>query len=323
VAVDPGLPDRLAGSVQGDGAFAHLEALQAIADREGGNRATGTRGYDASVDYVADTLRRAGFVVQTPTFTASAESDDESSAGGGTTRNVVAETASGRASEVVLAGAHLDSVPQGPGIDDDGSGVAALLETALRLGSNPPVTNKVRFVFFGAEEEGLLGSQNYVETLSSEQRRDIALMLNSDMIAGSNAGYFVYDGDNSDGRGEAAESGAATIETLLADRLGTLGAAPGRVPFNEDSDYDPFVKAGIPTGGLFSGDAGIKTPQEAAAWGGRAGVAYDPCYHQACDTLTNIDRVALDRMTTALAFGIGAFATDLRGLPPRDERESR
>jgi aminopeptidase S len=222
----------------------------------------------------------------------------------------------------VLAGAHLDSVPEGPGIDDDGSGVAALLETALRLGSNPPVTNKVRFVFFGAEEEGLLGSQDYVETLSSEQRSDIALMLNSDMIAGSNAGYFVYDGDNSDGRGDAAESGAAAIETLLADRLRTLGVAPGRVPFNQDSDYDPFLEAGIPTGGLFSGDAGIKTPQEAAAWGGQAGVAYDPCYHRACDTLTNIDRLALDRMTTALAFGIGAFATDLRGVPPRDERGS-
>lgn len=323
---DTGLPERLADEVRGDGALTHLEELQRIADRNGGNRALGTPGYDASVEHVVSTLRAAGFEVRTPSFTVETETESDSDEGGSgatvTTRSVVAETTTGRGDEVILAGAHLDSVREGPGIDDDGSGTAALLETARRLGSTPPIANKVRFVWFGAEEEGLLGSRDYVEGLDDDRRRDIALMLNVDMIAGANAGYFVYDGDGSDGRGSTGAPGSAVAEALLADRLASLGVRPDRVPFNDDSDYGPFVDAGIPSGGLFSGDAGIKTPAQAAAWGGRAGVAYDPCYHQACDTLAGIDRRALDRMVSTLAYGIGAFAVDLRGLPDRGGRAS-
>ncbi|MFC5064876.1 M28 family peptidase [Actinomycetospora atypica] len=310
----------------GDAAFVHLRALQAIADRNGGNRALGTPGYDRSVDYLADTLRRAGFRVETPEFpiVIGGDSDTEEESGsrpaGGTTRNVIAQTTTGRPEEVVLAGAHLDSVPVGPGIDDNGSGAAALLEIALKLGSAPPVANSVRFVWFGAEEEGLLGSQHYLRTLSAEQRRDIALMLNADVIAAPNAGYFVYDGDNSNGGGTTGPPGSAAIEKILADHLASLGARPAGFPFIDDSDYGPFVNAGIATGGVFSGDSGIKTPEQAATWGGRPGVPYDPCYHRACDTVANIDRVALDRMLDTLAFGIGSFATDLGGVPSRNQR---
>ena len=184
-----------------------------------------------------------------------------------------------------------------------------------------PVTNAVRFVWFGAEEEGLVGSQQYVQGLSADRRRDIALMLNSDMIASPNAGYFVYDGDGSDpGSTEDAAAGSPTIERLLVDRLASLGVQAQGTPFNGDSDYGPFVEAAIPSGGVFTGDAPSKTPEQAALWGGRAGVPFDPCYHRACDTTSNIDRVAYGRMLNALAFGIGSFATDLDGLPPRAER---
>ena len=318
------LAERLATEATVDGAVGHLEALQAIADRHGGNRAVGTPGYDQSVEYVASTLSRAGFRVETPTIAVTSEDDedeDEGAVGARTTRTVIAQTTTGRTDEVVLSGAHLDSVPEGPGINDDGSGVAANLEIALRLGAAAPVTNAVRFVWFGAEEEGLVGSQQYVQGLSADQRRDIALMLNSDMIASPNAGYFVYDGDGSDpGSTEDAAAGSQTIERLLVDRLASLGVPAQGTPFNGDSDYGPFVEAAIPSGGVFTGDAPSMTPEQAALWGGRAGVPFDVCYHRACDTTSNIDRVAYGRMLNALAFGIGSFATDLDGLPPRAER---
>lgn len=326
---DRALAERLAGEATVDGAIGHLRALQVIADRNGGNRALGTPGYDQSVEYVAATLRRAGFRVETPAVAVGGESEgdegegDEGEDAGGdrTTLNVVAQTNTGRTDEVVLSGAHLDSVPEGPGINDDGSGVAANLEIALRLGPDAAVTNAVRFLWFGAEEEGLIGSQQYVEGLSTDQRSDIALMLNSDMIASPNAGYFVYDGDKSDpGSTEEAAAGSETIERLLVDRLASLGVQARGTPFNGDSDYSAFVGAGIRSGGVFTGDAPTKTPEQASLWGGRAGVPFDVCYHQACDTTRNINRAAYERMLNTLAFGIGSFAADLNGLPPRAER---
>jgi len=319
---DRALAERLATETTVDGAVGHLQAFQAIADRNGGNRSLGTPGYDQSVEYVADTLRRAGFRVETPTIAVTDGGDgDEDAVGAGTTRNVIAQTNTGRTDEIVLSGAHLDSVPEGPGINDDGSGVAANLEIALRLGADASVMNAVRFVWFGAEEEGLVGSQQYVQGLSADQRRDTALMLNSDMIASPNAGYFVYDGDGSDpGSTEEAAAGSGTIERLLIDRLASLGVQARGTPFNGDSDYSPFVEAGIPTGGVFTGDAPSMTPEEASLWGGRAGVPFDVCYHRPCDTTSNINRVAYERMLNALAYGVGAFATDLNGLPPRAER---
>ena len=112
-------------------------------------------------------------------------------------RNVIAQTKTGSAENVVMAGAHLDSVPEGPGINDNGSGVAAVLETALQLGRTPQVRNAVRFGFWGAEEKGLVGSEKYIESLNVDQLRDIALYLNFDMLASPNPGYLTYDGDQS------------------------------------------------------------------------------------------------------------------------------
>ena len=125
----PPAVDAGPGEVVGADAMVHLEALQGIADRNGGNRASPGPGYEASVDYVAEVLRTAGWEVTTPTY----QAGDSASV-----RQVVAQTGSGRSGSVVMAGAHLDSVRDGPGITDDGSGVAALLAIAEHLGATRP-----------------------------------------------------------------------------------------------------------------------------------------------------------------------------------------
>ncbi|MEV6241639.1 M28 family metallopeptidase [Lentzea sp. NPDC051838] len=241
-----------------------------------------------------------------------------------TQRNVVAQTRTGRTNNVVMAGAHLDSVEVGPGINDNGSGSAGLLETALQLGSRPKVDNAVRFAWWGAEERGLIGSTQYVRSLTFEQQLDIALYLNYDMIGSPNAAYFIYDGDNSDGVGSpAGPYGSAQIEKAFADYFAAKGVPTEGTDFSGRSDYGEFIAQGIPAGGLFTGAEGVKTAAQAAKWGGTAGIAYDPCYHSKCDNLGNIDRVALGRNAGAMAFvtaSYGVSTEDVNGVPPRSKR---
>jgi Zn-dependent M28 family amino/carboxypeptidase len=226
-------------------------------------------------------------------------------------RNVVAETPGGRADNVVMAGAHLDSVPAGPGINDNGTGSATLLELGLQL-AHEKVKNKVRLAFWSAEELGLLGSQAYVDTLSFEQQLDIAVYLNFDMIGSPNWGEFVYDGDNSDGgSADPGPFGSAQIEALLAGYIQSAKQVPTEgTAFDGRSDYGPFIAVGIPSGGIFTGAEVPKTPEQAAKWGGTAGVAFDPCYHRACDTLGNVNRPILDKNADAVAFAVGRYALD-------------
>ncbi|WP_018683416.1 M28 family metallopeptidase [Actinokineospora enzanensis] len=237
-------------------------------------------------------------------------------------RNIIAQTTTGRKNNVVMAGAHLDSVEAGPGINDNGSGSATLLETALQLGGSPKVNNSVRFAWWGAEELGLVGSTKYVQSLSFDQQLDIALYLNFDMTASPNAAYFVYDGDNSDGVGSGeGPYGSAQIESALAGFLNTTGVPTEGTDFDGRSDYGEFIAQGIPAGGLFTGAEGIKTQAQADKWGGQAGVAYDKCYHSKCDNLGNLDRVALDRNADAIAWVTASYAIsteDINGVPPKN-----
>ena len=224
------------------------------------------------------------------------------------TRNVIAETPGGRADRVVVVGAHLDSVAEGPGIQDNGSGSAAILEIALQiaeLGIQP--TNKVRFAWWGAEESGLLGSEYYVSTLTKRDIKNIALNLNFDMIGSPNYVRFVYDGDGS-ATGIAGPNGSGNIEQVFTDYFASQGLANEPTEFSGRSDYGPFIAVGIPAGGLFTGAEGVKTPEQVAIYGGTAGVAYDPCYHQACDTFDNISLEALDQMSDAVAHAVLTFA---------------
>jgi len=293
---DNPLQKQLVAEVSGAGAFTHLEMLQRIADENGGNRASPGPGYAASVDYVAAVLRDAGYEVSTPRYPV----------GNTTVRNVIAQTRTGSREQVVMAGAHLDSVPQGPGINDNGSGAAALLEIAVRLRGSPAVNNAVRFAWWGSEEDEMNGSRHYVKTLSGQDRNRIALYLNMDMVASPNPAYLVLGG-----RGSGSSSGprgSATVARVLASQLAAVGVIAETIGFIDDSDYVPFVNAGIPTGSVFSGDRQRKTADQAARWGGQAGEVFDPCYHKACDRLSNINSTALDRFTDAVAGTVAHFA---------------
>ena len=428
-----------------DAMMAHLSKLQDIANANDGTRAVGTPGYEASVDYVVDTLRNSGFDVQTPEFAARvfhadkpavtvgskavearaldyslgtppdgvsgplvvastgdspgcaasdydklpvqgavvlvdrgtcpfaqkedagaqrgavamivADNVDEQQMGGtlgantdvkipvvsvtksigvelraqpGPTtiklnastqsfkaRNVIAQTKTGSPTDVVMAGAHLDSVPAGPGINDDGSGVAAVLETAVQLGNSPQVRNAVRFGFWGAEELGLIGSRNYVESLDIDALKNIALYLNFDMIASPNPGYFTYDGDQSlplDSRGQpVVPEGSAGIERSFAAYLQSVGKTSRDTSFDGRSDYDGFTLAGIPAGGLFSGAEVKKSDYEAKLWGGNANEPFDPNYHQKTDTLDHIDRTAMSINGRGVAYVVALYSQDLGG----------
>jgi Zn-dependent M28 family amino/carboxypeptidase len=425
--------------------MAHLSKLQDIANANNGTRAAGTPGYEASVDYVVNTLRNSGFDVQTPEFSARvfhadkpavtvggrtveahavdfslgtppegvsgplvaaptgdspgckasdfdglpvqgavllvdrgtcpfaqkedaaaqrgavamvvADNVDEQQMSGtlgantdvkipvvsvtksvgvqlraqpGPTtiklnagaqsfkaRNVIAQTKTGSPTDVVMAGAHLDSVPEGPGINDNGSGVAAVLETAVQLGNSPPVHNAVRFGFWGAEELGLIGSRNYVESLDLDGLKDIALYFNFDMLASPNPGYFTYDGDQSlpmDARGRpVVPEGSAGIERTLVAYLKSAGKSAQDTSFDGRSDYDGFTLAGIPSGGLFSGAEVKKSDEQAKLWGGTANEPFDPNYHQKTDTLDHIDRTSLGINGGGVAYAVALYAQDLSG----------
>ena len=227
-----------------------------------------------------------------------------------------------------MVGAHLDSVKEGPGINDNGSGVAAVLETALQLGPTPDVRNAVRFGFFGAEELGLKGSDNYVESLDVDELKDIALYLNFDMLGSPNPGYFTYDGDQSappDPReaNPRVPEGSAGIERNFVAYLKDAGETAEDTSFVGRSDYDGFTKAGVPAGGLFSGAEEKMTGEQAELWDGKGDEPFDPNYHKASDTLDHIDRRALEINGAGVGYVVGLYAQDQRGrngVPIRDDR---
>jgi Zn-dependent M28 family amino/carboxypeptidase len=232
--------------------------------------------------------------------------------------NVIAESPGGDPNNVVMAGGHLDSVQRGPGINDNGSGSAALLEVAEQMAKVKP-RNMVRFAWWGAEEAGLIGSEAYVDGLSQAERDKIALYLNFDMVGSPNHVFFIYDGDDSDTTGLPGDAGpgpagSAEIEKLFESYFNSVNKPFKGTDFSGRSDYGPFIAVGIPSGGLFTGAEGIKTAAEAALWGGTAGQQYDPCYHLACDTFANNNNEALDTNSDAIAYATLTYAMSTAGV---------
>ncbi len=231
-----------------------------------------------------------------------------------TVQNVIAESRGGNHNNVVMAGAHLDSVALGPGINDNGSGSAALLEVAEQMAKVKP-RNKVRFAWWGAEEAGLVGSTAYVNGLSEAEKDRITLYLNFDMVGSPNYVFFIYDGDDSDATGApAGPPGSDAIERTFEAYYNSVGEPFKGTDFSGRSDYGPFIAVGIPSGGLFTGAEGVKTVAEAAIWGGTAGQQYDPCYHQPCDTYANNNQHALDRNSDAIAYAVLQYAMSTQDI---------
>ena len=228
--------------------------------------------------------------------------------------NVIAELPGGDPKHVVMAGAHLDGVLDGPGINDNGSGSAALLEIARRLSeSGVEPVNKIRLAWWGAEEEGLIGSTDYVANLKKKALKKIALYLNFDMVGSSNFGRLIYDGDG-DAFDSAGPKGSKGIERTFEKYFGKQDLAAGPTAVDGRSDYQEFIKAGIPAGGLYTGAEELKTEEQAAMYGGEAGVAFDPCSHLACDDIDNVSRRAIRQMVPAIADSVARYAIKLGKL---------
>ena len=265
-------------AITAENLMGHLAELQRIADENGGNRQAGEPGDAASVDHVEQQLRAAGYETRRETVLyqrvgASGTTDV-------VTQNLFADLP-GRSERTVVVGAHLDGVATGPGINDNGSGVAAVLETALQLAqADVQLDQTVRFAFWGGEEDGLHGSTQYVAGLDDAGRRNLTLYLNLDMVGSPNPTPRVYGGMGRPHR----------VERVLSEFLREQGVHPFTASF-EGSDHQPFVAAGIPVGGLYTGASEGHTPA-------------DPCYHLACDRVDNIDPDMLDLMADALAHGV-------------------
>ncbi len=220
-----------------------------------------------------------------------------------TTYNVIADSPWGDPNRTVAVSAHNDSVGAGPGINDDGSGTAMDLELARQVGAEGQLPrNHVRFIWVGAEEEGLLGSNYYVSQLSQADRSKIIAMLDFDMVASPNWARQIYDGDGSTfGSGVSGPNGSGLIESLFSRWFDSQGQAHEPIPFDGRSDYVAFTNAGIPAGGVFTGAEQPKTHAEFLMFGGTEGAPLDPCYHQACDTINNLDLTILGQMKDAAA----------------------
>ena len=230
------------------------------------------------------------------------------------TSNVLAEKLGTNTNTVVMAGAHLDSVLAGPGINDNGSGSAGLLEAAEQLANFAP-QNTLRFAWWGAEESGLVGSTNYVNGLSQAEKDRIALYLNFDMIGSPNYIFMVYDADQTGFTAPVPiPQGSAAIEDLF-ESFYTLKDEPyDDAEFSGRSDYQAFINNNIPAGGLFTGAEVPKTAAQAAIWGGTVGAQYDPCYHAACDTFANNSNHALEVNADAIGFALLTYAQSTQSV---------
>ncbi|WP_244255987.1 M28 family peptidase [Rathayibacter sp. VKM Ac-2760] len=434
-------PVDFADSVTVDGIMNHLEAFQAIADANDGNRAIGTEGYELSGQYVEAVLKAAGYTTERQDFTTTTQTIDEfsltttpavegipmsftpSTPEGGVTGeliqpvdplgcdadawagldatgkvalvsrgtcsfseksaaagaagasaviiynnvpgealngtlgapddsyipsvgitleegqsliaalpttatlvleqtttdtdtfNVITETPGGDHDNVVMLGAHLDGVPEGPGINDNGSGSATLLETAVQLAEAGETTNAVRFAWWGAEEVGLVGSYTYVDSLTEEDAGKIATYLNFDMVASPNYVVSVYDANESTYEAPVeVPAGSIATEKAFTDYFDSIDQPWIDTAFDGRSDYDGFISAGIPASGLFTGADDIKTEEEFALFGGTVGIPHDPNYHSAGDDLANINQEALGITSKAIAFVTASFAEDTSAI---------
>ncbi|KAF4119374.1 hypothetical protein GMORB2_4893 [Geosmithia morbida] len=227
------------------------------------------------------------------------------------TTNILAQTVGGDPDNCVMLGGHSDSVAEGPGINDDGSGSLSLLEVATQLAAFS-VNNCVRFAWWAGEEEGLLGSDYYVSVLPEDENARIRLFMDYDMMASPNYAYQIYNATN-----EENPEGSAELRELYQDWYRAHDLNYTLIPFDGRSDYDGFIRNGIPGGGIAAGAEGIKTREEQDMFGGQEGKWYDECYHQLCDDTSNVDLTAWEVNTKLIAHSVATYAVSFKGFPER------
>lgn len=222
------------------------------------------------------------------------------------TKNLVVETKRGDPENIVSLGSHTDGVETGPGINDDGSGTISLLTVAEQL-AGYKVNNKVRFMFVAAEEEGLLGSAYYANSLSPEENKKIRLMMDYDMMASPNYQFQVYNANDIDN-----PKGSEEIKNLYIDYYVSHGHNYTLIPFDGRSDYVGFLDVGIPAGGIAAGAEALNTDN---------GKVLDKCYHELCDDVSNLNFDAFLVNTQLIAHSVATYAKDLSDFPLREFAE--
>ncbi|KAK2601352.1 hypothetical protein N8I77_010807 [Diaporthe amygdali] len=256
------------------------------------NRYIGTAGLESSLQYIWDTLDDLDYydlTRQSFEFTQRGRTFQ--------TYNIIAQTRDGDPYNVLQLGAHMDSVAEGPGINDNASGGIGILEVAIQL-SNFTVTNSVRFSWWSAEEVGLIGSTVYVDSLTEEDREKIRLYLNFDMIASPAHEIGVYT-SNFTGTGVTQAPGVEEAEKFFQDYFDDVADLDWNTAIlRGSSDHWPFVLANIPTGGLYAGA--------------------DPNYHTDDDVVAHMDTEVFVEITKAIAYAVGTYAESFKGLPSRE-----
>ncbi|WP_231443510.1 M28 family peptidase [Brevibacterium zhoupengii] len=236
-----------------------------------------------------------------------------------TTWNVIAETKAGDHDNVQMFGAHLDGVAEGPGVNDNGSGSAALLASAEALAEQPTeADNAIRFGWWAAEEVGLVGSTHYVENLGEAELSKVKSYMNFDMIGSDNYIVGTLDSDGSDvpiPDGVNVPEGSAELEEIFTDYFADIDQPNVGTDFSGRSDYQAFIDNGIPASGLFSGADGTKTEQEAEWFGGTVGDKHDTNYHQPTDTIENVSKESVGIFAPAIGFAVHTLAYDLVDEP--------
>ena len=228
--------------------------------------------------------------------------------------NIIADSTAGDPDDTVVIGAHLDGVAEGPGVNDNASGSAAVLALAEKIAaSEVPNDKRIRLALWGAEEIGLLGSTAYVNDLVANDPAEwdrISSYLNYDMIGSENFTVGVYDANRSTfpADGVIIPEGSEAIEKIYTDYFDTIEQPWIDTEYSGRSDYQAFIDNGVPAGGLFSGGDDIKTEEQVEMFGGTSGVFMDRNYHTVDDTLANINRDSVDIFAPAIGHAAAALA---------------
>jgi aminopeptidase S len=259
--------------------MAHLQQLMNFAAASNNTRVIGSAGFTSTVNYIKSQLTAIGWTVTTQSFTTR----------GKTATNVIAEWPYGDATHVIMAGAHSDSVAAGPGINDNGSGVAALLANASAISRSAlRPTKRIRFGFWGAEEQGDVGSAYYVSHLAGGESKKIDAYLNFDMVGnkaenGKAVGWSLY--------AEGQSNGLNTpFKTYFTAQGITVNAS---LDTDDRSDHAAFKNAGVKVTGVSS----VRSLNELGA-----------CYHRACDNLTDVDSNSVTLASNAIASAVWTLA---------------